>query len=305
MEVRNRQGQIILDNYNELENAFIRGRKQKIWLEKDKVKYLFKYGASNNEILAELLTTELAKQCGFEVAEYELATYKGKIGVVTKDFKKEGELIISGDRFINSINQILEENNIHHDLKENSVQNIMFALGTYSLNQSTAELFQQILNIWAFDGLVLESDRNSTNWSILKHNNYLRFAPIYDCSTMAMLNNDVSYYISSARIESDFLKITDQVQYALKLYNTSDGNFLKDFDLLCKKYPKQSRNIIEAIENINVQTAIDNIENKINCNGANQHFNWQVQYWITKVIELRKKDMVSIFKKYNNTKTII
>lgn len=305
MEVRNNKGQIILDNYKELENAFTRGRKQKTWLEKDGTKYLFKYGASNYEIWAELLTTELASQCGFDVAEYDLATYKGKIGVVTKDFKKEGELIISGDRFINSIKEILEENNIHHDLKENSVENIMFALGTYSLNQSTSELFQQILNIWAFDGLVLESDRNNTNWSILKQNNSLRFAPIYDCSTMAMLNNDISYFISSARFENDFLKITDQVQSALKLYNSSDGNFLQDFDLLCQKYPEQSKIIIEALENINVQTAIDNIESKINCNGADEHLDWQVQYWVTKVIELRKRDMISIFKKYNNPKAII
>lgn len=305
MEVRNDKGQIVLDNYNKLDNAFTRGRKQKIWLEKDEIKYLFKYGASNYEIWAELLTTELANQCGFEVAEYELATYKGKIGVVTKDFKKNGELIISGDRFIKSIQEILEENNIYHDIKENSIENIMFAIGTYSLNQTVPDLFQQILNIWVFDGLVLESDRNNTNWSILKQNNSIRFAPIYDCSTMAMLNNDISHFISSARFESDFLKITDQVQCALKLYNSSDGNFLKDFDLFCQKYPEQSKILIGAIEKIDIQTAIDNIERKINYNGANNHLDWQIQYWITKVIELRKRDMISIFKKYNKNKTII
>lgn len=305
MDVRNNKGQIILDDYKQLDNAFTRGRKQKIWLEKNGVKYLFKYGASNYEIWAELLTTVLAKQCDFEVAEYELATYKGNVGVVTKDFKKEGELIISGDRFIKSIQEILEENNINHDIKGNSIENIMFAIGTYNLQQPTPDLFQQILNIWAFDGLVLESDRNSTNWSVLKQNNSLRFAPIYDCSTMAMLNNDISYYISSARLESDFLKITDQVQCALKLYNSSEGNFLKDFDLLCQKYPEQSEEIIEAIKKIDVQLAIDSIERKINCNGADEHLDWKVQYWITKVIELRRRDMISIFTKYNKPKAII
>ena len=73
----------------------------------------------------------------------------------------------------------------------------------------------------------------------------------------------------------------------------------------CKKYPEQSKIIIDAIQSIDVQAAIDNIENKINCNGADQHFSWQVQYWVTKVIELRKKDMNSIYKKHNNQKTII
>lgn len=305
MYIRNNKGQIVLDDYIEIENAFTRGRKQKIWLENNGVKYLFKYGASNNEIWAELLTTELARQCGLDVAEYELAIYKGNVGVVTKDFKKDGELIMSGDRFIKSIEQLLEENNINHNLKENSIENIMFAVATFNIDERTNLLFQQILNIWAFDGLVLESDRNSTNWSILKRNNELRFAPIYDCSTMAMLNNDISYFVSSARIESDFLKITDQVQYALKLYNNSDGNFLSDFDLLCKKYYEQSKVIIDSIENINVQLAIDNIESKINSTGADEHLDWQVQYWINKVIELRKRDMINIFNKYNKSKTMI
>ena len=301
MDNRNDKGQIVLDNYRELVNAFTRGRKQKIWLENNGIKYLFKYGASNNEIWAELLTTELAKQCGFDVAEYELATYKGYVGVVTKDFKRDGELIMSGDRFIESIEQILEENNIDHNLKENSVENIMFALATFNLDERMGLLFQSILNIWAFDGLVLESDRNSTNWSILKHNSDLRFAPIYDCSTMAMLNNDISYYISSARNEGDFLKITDQVQCSLKLYNNSNGNFLNDFDILCQKYPDQSRLIINAIQNIDVELAIDNIETKINSMGADEHLDWSVRYWIKKVIELRKKDMISIYNKFKKT----
>ena len=107
-------GRIVLDNYLPL-NHYTTGRKEKIWLINDGQKYLFKTGATNYEILAELIAEKLAKQCGFPTAEYRFAIYKGKTGVVTPSFLKKGEIIITGDEYITHAKEIAKQNNINLD----------------------------------------------------------------------------------------------------------------------------------------------------------------------------------------------
>ena len=119
-------GRIVLDNYLPL-NHYTTGRKEKMWLIKDGQKYLFKTGATNYEILAELIAEKLAKQCGFPTAEYRFAIYKGKTGVVTPSFLKKGEIIITGDEYITHAKEIAKQNNINLDFKGNTVENILNA----------------------------------------------------------------------------------------------------------------------------------------------------------------------------------
>jgi hypothetical protein len=117
-------GRIILDDYEELNHNII-GRKEKVWLKKDDNKYLFKCGASNYEIYAELIAEQLALQCGFETASYDIATYQGKTGVVTPSFLKFGDIIISGDKYLANARDIAMQNNIKLDLTYNTIENII------------------------------------------------------------------------------------------------------------------------------------------------------------------------------------
>ena len=48
---------------------------------KDGKIYIYKYGAINNEIYAELIAEQLGLQIGINMAHYELASYKDTIGV--------------------------------------------------------------------------------------------------------------------------------------------------------------------------------------------------------------------------------
>lgn len=116
---KNEMGLIILDDLNRLDKIEA-GRKKKVWLEKDNKEYLFKAGASNYEIFAEVISAELAKQSGIETAEYDIAIYNGIIGVVTPSFLSEGDVILSGEELYNlakSANPSL--------IPENSIENIL------------------------------------------------------------------------------------------------------------------------------------------------------------------------------------
>ena len=65
--IRDNEGRIILDNLKEVD-YYTEGRKPKIWLSDGQNLYLFKMHAMNYENYAELIASELAKQCGLETA---------------------------------------------------------------------------------------------------------------------------------------------------------------------------------------------------------------------------------------------
>ena len=69
---RDNEGRIILDDLK-IVNNYVEGRKPKIWLSDGKNLYLFKTHAINYENYAELIASELAKQCGLNTASYDLA----------------------------------------------------------------------------------------------------------------------------------------------------------------------------------------------------------------------------------------
>ena len=84
---------IIIDNsYKKLDDK-LRGRKPKVKLEKDGIKYIFKWGAINYEIWSELISEQIGKQLGIDMAHYELAFCCGTYGVLTPSFLKEDEII--------------------------------------------------------------------------------------------------------------------------------------------------------------------------------------------------------------------
>ena len=88
----------------------LRGRKPKFKVVKDGQVYIFKYGAINNEIYAELIAEQLGLQVGINMAHYELASYGNTIGLLTPSFLKPGQLIISSDYLKENMQRIYGEN---------------------------------------------------------------------------------------------------------------------------------------------------------------------------------------------------
>ena len=78
------------------------GARQKFWF--DNHQYLFKaIFPGSYEDYAEVIAEEIAKQFGIPCAEYDLAVFEGKKGVVTKNFLQEDEVLITGSEIIEYI----------------------------------------------------------------------------------------------------------------------------------------------------------------------------------------------------------
>ncbi len=290
-------GRIVLDNYLPL-NHYTTGRKEKIWLMKDGQTFLFKTGATNYEILAELISEKLAKQCGFPTAEYRLAIYKGKLGVVTPSFLKKGEIIVTGDEYITHAKEIAKQNNINLEFKGNSVENLLNACALQDTNANLSQILFQLLTIYCFDLTIMESDRNLTNISIIKDlKGNIKIAPIYDCSTMAKMNTNIDSLVNNIRDDSHVYNITDNISYALKLTDDDSLGFMNEFSKLCEMFPKELSIIMAGIEKIDVEEAILAVENDIQTEQNNFAIPFNVKYWLKKAITYRKNDLLSVYRK--------
>lgn len=282
---------IIDESYKEI-NDKMRGRKPKIKFQKGKEQYIFKYGAINYEIWSELIAEQLGKQIGIEMAHYEVAEYKGVYGLLTKNFLKEGELIISSDNLKKSANFIISENSLGGDLKCNTIIDIIQASYICDNRIITHDIGRELMKRWAFITLLMESDKNETNIGFIKGQNGMRLTPDYDNATVARLNENINNFIDTMKTGYfDIRTFTDDIKNSLGLTDESNGLFWHDFPIFAKKYPQICLECLELFEKINIDKAIEDVE-KIN----SVQVPWEVKFWLSKTINARLEDMNAIFK---------
>lgn len=167
---RDNEGRIILDNFKKIDD-YVEGRKRKQWListeEGNETKYLFKYDSINYELYSELIASELAKQIGLEAANYDLATLNGINGLLTQSFLRQGDILVSGREVLADGAKIAKVNNLGTTIGLNSLDSIVTSLSLRYNFTNINEIITDLLKMWCLDLLILESDRNETNWSII------------------------------------------------------------------------------------------------------------------------------------------
>lgn len=292
---------INIDNSYTILNDVLRGRKPKFKVIRDGKVYIYKYGAINNEILAELIAEQLGIQAGIDMAHYELASYQDTIGVLTPSFLKTGELIISSDNLKSNIQNIYNENNIFASLSDNTITNIVKAACLHDPRVKVKSLTLSLMLRWAFYGLIMESDKNDTNIAFIRGKNTLHLTPDYDNSSMGCLNKNISNIIDSLKNGYNIYTLTDSIKSNLRISENDTGFFLQDFDSFSKKYPIQCDYCMERLSQIDVNLAFEKVES-IN----DIEIPWEIKYWISKLIETRLQDMKNIHNrnKQNNSSSL-
>ena len=296
---RDNEGRIILDNLKIVDN-YTEGRKPKIWLSDGQNLFLFKINAMNYENYAELIASELAQQCGLETAHYDLAIYKGKTGIVTPNFLKPNDIIISGEEILNDGTKIARQNNFKITL-DNSLESIVIALNLRYGFTNIDEIINSLISMWCFDLLISESDRNMRNWSIISNKEGIKLAPIYDCSTMAFLNNDISSYMNRLYSYNTLLSMLDSLKLSMHYRKgSSDETLFTEFETLCRQNLAFVENVMPKLLQIDVEQAIKNIEKRHSTNKlGDKEFEIPalIGIWVNKIVELRKKDMLNILNR--------
>ena len=300
---RDGNGLIDLNFLEESEHILI-GRKEKIWLKDEKdQEYLFKYGASNYEIWAEILAEDIGKQCGIEMAHYEPAKYKNYIGVVTPNFVERNMYITSAERFRKNQLKIMDESNIKtgNHLKGTNLDVVMtsFMFNTNLTNEEYNEILFELQKRWCFWQLIMEGDKNLTNISFIHNGWKYKLSPDYDNSTMVRLNENVAEFLKNIRTKDQIVKMTDEIEQSLALDIENDNTFYTSFTRFCELYPENAEKIMKDFENLDLDMVFETREALLSENESKTliEIPWEIKYWLKKAIPLRQEDMKTILNK--------
>ena len=168
---RTKEGMIDLDQISNLTfvNMPLRGSRPKFWFSYLDALYLFKEEKNSIESVKEIINEELAIQFGLENASYDLATYQGKKGVISKDF-------IENREFIPFLFLLFKRPKISNDLAT-----ICDILETDNLKrEQILKIAHSLFRNHLLDIFTTQRDRNVENQGfIINEKNYF-LAPRYD-----------------------------------------------------------------------------------------------------------------------------
>ena len=147
----------------------------------------------------------------------------------------------------------------------------------------------------------MESDRNSTNWSLIQSKTSFRLSPIYDTSTMAMLNNNIDDLLLDIK-RNGVYKYTDEIENQFTFHrNEKNNEFLESFANFCRDYVGQATRVMKMLNNLNAYNAIDKVEKRIQEGAKNPiEIPYNLKFWVNKLIESRYLDMINIYNKQCN-----
>ena len=199
---------ISVDDYN-IYGDEPSGVNKKVWIKKGEKLYLFKpqkdekneknqkqTNNTNKELVygdvAECISSDIAKLLGIDCAEYILCTRNNEKGVISPNFLKNKpydvneEELIHGKVLISAIDKGFNNKGSTGKIyKIYTISLILDVLEKYNLIKPALEMI-------VFDCLIANTDRNPSNWGIIKNvkNNSIRFAPLYDNSSSLFLSGE-------------------------------------------------------------------------------------------------------------------
>jgi hypothetical protein len=175
------------------------GTKKKFWFNRDGRSWLFKYSRpGQGQHWAEVLSAYLALQLGLSYAPYELACYRGDIGVITPIFIPNGFELVHG-------NELLFERDSNYPRegkygkKEHTINAVKLVISDKNIClpidwmqilgiESPVQVFAGYLLLDAWIG---NTDRHHENWGIMRKANSAYLAPTYDhASSLGSLLSD-------------------------------------------------------------------------------------------------------------------
>jgi hypothetical protein len=312
-QFRNSNGYIDLDKIpNKVTQQNIIGRKPKAWILLDDTRILFKEtNAYSYEDYSQLFFAEFLEQCGLEHADYDLAIFNGRKGVLSPDFSKEGEILISGKTLLDSLKTTYTENNIDK-IVCNSVESIVDVLRLINIDEAIINTIRDnMIRTLIFDGTLLETDRNNTNWSIITSpfnfeftknpkNGILvplntqmtkvRMAPLSDGSNIFGLNrnvSDIQTKIKNIRDEGTIYSIIGNSKRALFTSSeTMDQSFTQELQFVCDEYPHIIRDFIPKILSLSVDKANEKVEAKTKTETP-----FEILIWMDKILKYSKENV--------------
>ena len=177
---------IEIESKDEIEQL---GTKEKYWIY-DAItneKKLFKIGRENTgEDWAEIVAYEIGKHIGLEVAIYELAVYKSKLGTISTNFVQDDERLVHGNELLVKIDKLYPSDRFYkvREYKLDTVLNLIKILEKDEII-GIKDALHNFIGYIVFDCLIANQDRHHENWGLIVGlGKKLRLAPSFGYRTL-------------------------------------------------------------------------------------------------------------------------
>lgn len=165
------------------------GTKPKFWYRgEDGLSYLLKESRPDTgEHWAEKVACELCKLIGIPHAQYELANFIGKKGVVSLNFVPKGGGLIHGNELLVARNEKYPVSRFHR-VKEHTLDLVMHTIGLTQaqppIGWTPNDQIKRGTDVFAgylmFDAWIANQDRHHENWGLIWTGKTAHLAPSYD-----------------------------------------------------------------------------------------------------------------------------
>lgn len=261
------------------------GDKCMFWFSYTSVPVLFKVYTTTFSAYSELISEELAKFLGIPTAQYDLAIYQGRKGVISYDFKKRdydylyvGKMI---DIFIDETDLLKKESEentyneyylrdydiLIRDKLKNNLEDIWNALEYYLLNKMNyskesisvivEKIMKQLTDYLSFQLISGNYDMHLGNITIgfNKYKEDAVVAPLYDNSDMFKMSGE-NYYVQ-----------TNTPQFTINRGNIAEGKsnteILEEYLNISDEYfVERFKSFIAKIDENAINEIYDHIEEK-------------------------------------------
>jgi hypothetical protein len=281
------------------------GKGKKIWLmhpKNNKIQGWFKYVKTikknidgnvievpnTYENVSEKIAEYIAIEIGIKNAHIDIGTYKGAKGCLSYNILKNNQTMEEGVSLITQKYPFYNLQTMYDEKSQTyySLSLILNSLGDENLKRS-------FFKVLIFDYIIGNSDRHQNNWAIIKENNQIDIAPLYDngsslCSLI--LEEDINSYIDT----NDTLRMNSLVVTKSRSIVRLDGKskskpkHIEVIQYLKEHYYNETKDFVFYIIKKLNEHKINEILEKIDC------------------ISYKRKKLISIFlnKKVNDLKVI-
>ncbi len=200
---------------------------------KDETRYFFKR-SGKEETFKEIFASLVADKMGIEHANYDIATFGDNEGVVCNAVNKQDEEFIS----FGQIRSKLKISYRYDDSIDTMKKKILPKICLFN----SKEELDKFINVFIFDILMANSDRNHGNTGFIKKGNNYRFSPLFD-------NEDI---ISSNAI--------DEHIYSFSVVNRKFDGLHHDTIIDFFNNKNYGYLLSDAIDNFNLEDLYDLVE---------------------------------------------
>lgn len=221
----------------------------------------YKKEVKDLRIINELICSCLAKQIGINSAVYEPAILDDAYGVVTYNFLKENQKLLTLDNFF------MPGDNTP------SLVNISEKIDFYKMlgyDISKEEIILDLYKIMIFDAITLQSDRNSFNINFILDNDFnsIKVSPLFDNEFAFNVENLYNVYyipeknfsfrdlIANYSVDAKLLEVKSETLFDKRRYY----KLVSSLTDLAKCNDEMKTFLIKTIKSLSVSNAINDVE---------------------------------------------